>query len=78
MRIQPIDNTSFGVLKNAKKRPYGDYMMGEYKGFKYEVYNAYKYNQKLIYVSKNLNFVKSKLIYWLDGVKRVTRAEGRR
>lgn len=71
------DTTPFGILKKVKKRPYGEYLEGEYKGFKIEVYDAYKYNQFLIYVSKNMNFIKSKLIYWLDGVKKVTRAEGR-
>lgn len=75
--IHPADNISFGILKEVKKRPYGDYLLGEYKGYKIEVYDAYKYNQLLVYVSKNINFVKSKLTYWLDGVRKVARAEGR-
>lgn len=75
--IQPTDNIKFGILKKVKKRPYGDYMEGAYKGYKVEVYDAYKFNQLLIYVSKNLSFIKSKLIYWADGVKKVTRAEGK-
>ena len=77
MDIQPIQPTSFGILKRVKKRPYGEYLEGEYKGYKIEVYDAYKYNQLLIYVSKNMNFLKSKLTYWVDGVKKVTRAEGK-
>jgi hypothetical protein len=68
----------FGILKGVKKRPYGDYMWGEYKGKKIEVYDAKKYNQLLIYVSENMNFVKSKLVYLLNGIKRTLRAEGRR
>lgn len=78
MKIQPVDNIQFGILKSYKKRSYGEYLEGEYKGFKYEIFNAYKNNQKLIYVSKNMNFIKSKLIYWLDGVKKIMRAEGKR
>lgn len=52
-------------------------MWGEYKGYKVEVYDAYKYNQLLIYISKNMQFIKSKLTYIVDGEKKVTRAEGR-
>lgn len=84
MDIKPInttDNVPFGILKGVKKRPYGDYMWGEYKGHKIEVYNAYKHNQLLIYVSKyvskNMEFLKSKLIYWVDGIKKTTRAEAK-
>lgn len=79
MKVQPIPTTSlsFGILKKVKKRPYGEYLEGEYKGLKIEVYDAYKFNQFLIYVSKNMNFIKSKLIYWVDGVKKITRAEGK-
>lgn len=75
--VKPSPSISFGILKGVKKRPYGDYLWGEYKGNKIEVYDAYKYKQLLIYVSKNLRFLKSKLIYWQDGIKRITRAEGR-
>lgn len=87
MKIQPIPephqewwqhrNISFGILKGHKKRPYGDYMWGEYKGKKIEVFDAYKYNQLLIYVSENMKFVKSKLVYWLDGIKKITKSEGK-
>ena len=77
MKIQPTDNISFGILKGVKKRPYGEYMWGEYKGYKVEVYDAYKYNQLLIYISKKMQFIKSKLTYIVDGEKKVTRAEGR-
>lgn len=75
--IQPTDNIKFGILKGVKKKPYGEYLEGEYKGYKVEVYDAFKFNQLLIYVSKNLNFVKSKLTYWQDGIKKITKAEGK-
>ena len=77
MKIQPTDNINFGILKGVKKRSYGEYMWGEYKGHKIEVYDAYKYNQLLSYVSKSMRFVKSKLTYWINGVKNVTRSERR-
>lgn len=76
--VIPPHPIPFGILKGHKKKPYGDYMWGEYKGYKIEVYDAYKYNQFLIYISKNMNFIKSKLIYWLEGQKKITRAEGKR
>ena len=52
-------------------------MWGVYKGCKFDVYNASKYNQKLIYVSDNkyLNWIKSKLIYIQDGIKKIARSE---
>ena len=79
MHIPPITSPiPFGIYKGSKKRPYGDYMWGEYKGLKFEVFDAYEFSQRLIYVSKNYNFIKSKLIYWMDGVKKIIRAEGRR
>ena len=76
MKVQPTDNINFRIYKGTKIRSYGQYHWGEYKGNKIEIFDAYKENQKLIYVSDNLKkFVKSKLIYWLDGIKRVMRAE---
>lgn len=77
MKVQPIESLSFGILKGVKQRPYGQYMWGEYRGKKIEVYDAYKFKQLLIYVSENMNFIKSKLTYWIDGIKKVTKAEGR-
>lgn len=77
MKIKPIDNINFGILQEVNPRIYGEYMRGEYKGHKIEVFNAYKHNQLLIYVSKNAKFLKSKLIYWLDGMKKVTISERR-
>lgn len=77
MKIQPTDNINFRIYKGTKIRSYGQYHWGEYKGYKIEVYDAYKYNQFLIYISKNMNFIKSKLIYWLDGQKKITKAEGK-
>ena len=70
-------NPSFGILKGVKKRAYGEYMWGMYRGKKIEVFDAKKDNQFLIYVSENMRFLKSKLKYFQDGVQKVLRSEGR-
>jgi hypothetical protein len=79
MHIPPITSPiPFGIYKGSINKPYGEYMWGEYKKQNIEVFNAYKHGQKLIYVSDAFKrFIKSKLIYFMDGVKKVTRAEGR-
>ena len=77
--VKSLSFPSFGIYKGSKPRAYGEYRWGFYKGYKIEVYDAYNYKQKLIYVSDKLkNFVKSKLFYIENGVKKVTKAEGRR
>lgn len=69
-------SVSFGILKTYRKTPYGSYMKGVYKEHNIEIYDAKKYNQKLQYVSdKFLNWVKSKLIYFDKGIKKVTKSE---
>ena len=78
MKVQPTDSIAFRIYKGSKIRPYGEYKWGVYRDKKIEIYDAYKHNQKLIYVSdKFKNFIKSKLTYWQDGIKKITRAEGR-
>ena len=63
MKIEPIrPQPAFGILQKWHPTLYGDYKCGYYKGLKYEVYDAKKYDQKLIYVSDKLsNWIKSKL-----------------
>lgn len=81
MIIQPIkpNEPTFGILKSYKPTSYGEYMVGNYKGYKIEIFNAYKNNQKLIYVSDYLlNWVKSKLIYIENNVKKVVRSDRKR
>ena len=67
---------TFGILKGYKKTLYGEYLWGEYKNFKIEIYDAYKYEQKLQYVAEKstLRWLKSKLIYIQDGIKKITRS----
>lgn len=77
MRVDNIQPINFKIYKGSAKKPYGEYMWGIYKDKKIEVFNAYNFNQKLIYVSDKLKrFIKSKLIYFVDGIKKVTRSEG--
>lgn len=63
---------TFGILKGYKKTPYGEYTWGVYKGYKIEIFDAKKSQQKLIYVSDNklLNWIKSKFIYFLNDKKK--------
>lgn len=77
MKIQPTqDPVTFGIYKGSKPTSYGKYIWGEYKEHKIEVYDAFKLQQKLLYVSdKFKNFVKSKLIYIENGTKKITRSE---
>lgn len=77
MEVKPVDNVSFKILKGYKKREYGNYLWGEYKNYKIEIFDAYKYNQKLQYVSEKntLRWVWSKLKYIQNGIKRIIRSE---
>ena len=84
MNIPPIPPTkppkpqpTFGILKGYKKTPYGDYMWGVYKKQKIEVFNAWKYDQKLIYVSEEdtWRWIKSKFTYVQDKVKKVVKSQ---
>lgn len=80
MKIETIrPQPSFGILTHWHPTRYGDYKRGFYKGYKIEVYDAKKYDQKLIYVSdsKLLRWVKSKLIYIDNGIKKFMRAENK-
>ena len=82
MRVQPLRHPSpnpisFGIYKGHKITPYGQYTWGEYKGRKIEIYDAKEHNQKLQYVSnsKTLKWLKSKLIYIQNGIRKVLRSE---
>lgn len=80
MQVQPIKpQPTFGILKGYKKTPYGNYMWGEYKDYKIEIYDAKKYGQKLQYVSnsKTLRWIWSKLKYMQEGIKKVIRSKAK-
>ena len=78
MRIERIkDRTSFGILKEYKITHYGSYTRGEFKNQRIEIFNADSQKQKLFYVSdKNLlTWIKSKLIYFQNGIKRIAQSQ---
>jgi len=83
MNVPPLKpekpQPTFGILKGYKKTPYGQYTWGEYKGYKIEIFDAKKYNQKLQYVSENntLRWVWSKLKYVQDGIKKIVRSKAK-
>ena len=82
MKPQPITtyNPSFGIYKGSKKTPYGDYIWGNYKGYKIEVFDATeKHNQKLYYVrnSQTFKWIKSKLRYFQNGIKKIIRSNAK-
>lgn len=77
MQVTPIQNINFGIYKNTKTtvRDYGTVICdtGIYKDKKIEIYSMVgkngKLEHKLYYVSKMLNWLKSKLVYFSDGKK---------
>jgi hypothetical protein len=78
MEINGIQPISFKIYKGSAKKSYGEYMWGIYRGKKIEVFDARKKeNQFLIYVSENMKFLKSKLTYLQDGIKKILKAEGK-
>lgn len=78
MKPQPITtyNPTFGIYIKTKHTKYGQVDYGVYKGNNIEIYQDYKDKTKLYYVSDKLrNWIKSKLIYFQNGIKRITRSE---
>lgn len=71
MKVETKPNPiPFGIYRGSKQTAYGKYTWGEYKGKKIEIFDAKKYEQKLIYVadSKTLKWIKSKLISYKNGI----------
>ncbi len=82
MRTQPISPITFGIYLKTKKTNYGQCDYGIFKNNNIEIYTA-KENGKLIhklfYVSDAVrNFIKSKLVYFENGLKKIVRCEGRK
>lgn len=86
MKTQPIQtyNPSFKIYRGTKKtvRDYGTIICdtGVYRDKKIEIYSAFnnggKLEHKLYYVSKLLNWLKSKLVYYSNGKKwKIVRSE---
>lgn len=82
MYIQPIGtqtNTSFKIYKKTRLTDFGQCVYGTYKNQNIEVYSKKENGNlihKLFYVSDCVRrFIKSKLIYFENGKKRVLRGE---
>ena len=79
--IQP-NPVTFGIYKNTRITGYGQCDYGVYKNHNIEIYTAKENNKlihKLFYVSDAVrNFIKSKLIYFENGIKRVVRSSANR
>lgn len=70
------NNIYFGIYKYTKYTPYGKCDYGKYKDYNIEIYDDKKDNAKLYYISdKFRNWIKSKLVYFVNGVKRITTSE---
>lgn len=77
MNIRPIqDPITFGIYIKTRKTSYGHCDIGKYKGNNIEIYHDYESNSKLVYVSDKVrNWLKSKLTYFINGIKHITRSE---
>lgn len=85
MRVRPVEHkfgkpkpfpVSFGIYKGCSKSSLGSYTWGAYKDYKIMIHNTMgTYNQKMIYVTGPGGWVKSKLIYIKDGIKKIIRSE---
>lgn len=72
----PSPNPVFGIYKGHRPTHYGQYTWGKYKDYNIEIYDAKRDKMKLQYVSDQLKrWVKSKLIYFENGIKKITRSE---
>lgn len=74
----PSPNPTFGIYKGTKKTDYGHKDYGVYRENNIEIYHDKIDNMKLHYVSdKFRNFIKSKLTYFINGIKHITRSNAR-
>lgn len=80
MKTQPIQgNVSFGIYKGTKHTKYGQCDYGVYKKQNIEIYFDKQDKTKLYYVCDLVrNWIKSKLIYFDNGIKKVVRSENER
>lgn len=77
MRIEPIppNNPTFGIYIKTKKTKYGYHDIGKFKGNNIEIYHDTRDKTKLYYVSDAVrNWLKSKLIYFDNGIKKIIRS----
>lgn len=78
VKPQPITpyNPTFGIYKGTKITHYGHKDYGIYRENNIEIYHDKIDNMKLQYVSDKFRFfIKSKLTYFINGIKHITRSE---
>ena len=80
MNIKPIPpdkpQPTFGIYIKTRKTPYGQCDIGRFRDKNIEVYTDYQEKTKLYYVSDSCrNWIKSKLIYFIEGIKKIIRSE---
>ena len=79
MNINNITQLNFGIYKETKKTRYGQCDYGLYKNKNIEIYYDKQDNTKLFYVSDQLrNWIKSKLIYFEKGIKKIVISQNSR
>ena len=79
MIIDTSRKINFGIYKGIKKTGYGQRMYGTYKGNNIDIYYDKQDKTKLFYVSDQLrNWIKSKLVYFDKGNKKVVTSENGR
>ena len=82
MRIDTSSQISFGIYKNTRVTSYGQCVSGVFRNKNIEIYSAKEDGRlihKLFYVSDSVrNFIKSKLIYFENGNKKIVRSYGNR
>ena len=75
---RPPYNPTFGIYLKTRKTSYGHCDIGKYKNNNIEIYHDYQDKTKLVYVSDIFrNWIKSKLIYFERGIKKIMRSEAK-
>lgn len=76
---EPTYKPTFGIYIKTRKTSYGHCDIGKFKGNNIEIYHDNETKSKLIYVSDSIrNWIKSKLVYFERGFKRIVRSENGR
>ena len=76
VKPQPITSPTFGIYIKTRKTSYGHCDIGKYKENNIEIYHDYESKSKLVYVSDKVrNWIKSKLTYFQDGIRKINRSE---
>lgn len=76
MIVETSRKINFGIYRGTKLSPFGKCDYGLYKDKNIEIYFDNQDKTKLFYVSdKFRNWIKSKLIYFENGIKKVLKGE---